>query len=319
MSKRRRVNPWRVVGIGALALLAFGVVFVLFGLWQFQRMERVAVSSALSPASPAGTNYLIVGSDSREGFDPNDPTAAAVLGDGTADDPSERSDTILILRVTGDGARMLSIPRDLWVQHPDGSSGRINAAYRDGPAALISTIRHGIGIPVHHYVEVDFVTFAGLVNSVGGVTIHLDHPARDDRSGLNQPEAGAVTFDGSQALAYVRSRHYAELIDGSWRTDPTGDLGRVQRQQHFLRSVMGEVGSTRNPIELMRISSALAGGLRVDDRMGLVDALRFALRLRGLEPESIELPVYGFRTGSGAAVLGLVQPEADAVLVEFGR
>lgn len=313
---KRRVSPWRIATIALLVLVALVLVFVLYGLWQFQRMDRVAVGSVLSPGSSSGTNYLIVGSDSREGFDPNDPTAGAVLGDDTANDPTERSDTMLVLRVAGDGARMMSIPRDLWVTRPDGSQGRINASYRDGPASLIQTVQ-GLGIPVHHYVEVDFVTFAGLVDAVGGVTLEIPHPARDDRSGLNLPEAGAVTLDGSQSLAYVRSRRYTELIDGSWRTDPTADLGRVVRQQQFLRAVMSEVGATRNPIQLMRISGALAGGLRVDDSMGFFDALGFARRLRGLEPVSVELPVFGFTTSGGASVLGLVEPQAAEVIASF--
>jgi polyisoprenyl-teichoic acid--peptidoglycan teichoic acid transferase len=310
------VSPAKIAGIVAGVMFLAFVAFVLFGLWQWTRVDRVAVGSVLSPASGTGTNYLIVGSDSRAGFDPNDPNAGAVLGDGTAADTSERSDTMLVLRVAGDDSRMLSIPRDLYVTRPDGSQGRINAAYQQGPAALIQTVQ-GLGIPVHRYVEVDFVTFAGMVDAVGGVTIEIPYPARDDGSGLNLPEAGLVRLDGVQSLAFVRSRRYTELIDGSWRTDPTGDLGRVMRQQQFLRAVMAEAGTTRNPIEIMRVSSAVAGGIRIDDRMGLFDALGFARRLRGLEPESVELPVYGFRTGGGAAVLGLSQPQADAVIATF--
>lgn len=314
--KRRQRRTGRIVGIASLALVGLVVSFMLFGVYQFFRMERVDVGYALSGGAASGTNYLIVGSDSRDGFDPTNPNAGAVLGDGTADDPTERSDTMLILRVSGDGAKMLSIPRDLWVRRANGSEGRINASYRDGPEALIQTVV-GLGIPVHHYVEVDFVTFAGLVDAVGGVTIDIPHPARDTHSGLDLPVAGPADLDGTQALAYVRSRRYTELIDGSWRTDPTGDLGRVQRQQLFLRSVMSEVGGTRNPIELMRVSSALADGLRIDNRMGLFDALRFARSLRGLEPESVELPVFPFTTSGGAAVLGLRQPEAEAVIAQF--
>jgi LCP family protein required for cell wall assembly len=305
-----------VVGYGLAGIIGLILLFALYAVVQFQRMDRVEVAHVLSPASDTGTNYLIVGSDSRDGFDSDDPTAGAVLGGGTADDPTERSDTILVLRVTDDGARMMSIPRDLWVARPNGSEGRINASYNDGPAALIQTVQ-GLGLPVHHYVEVDFVTFAGMVDAVGGVEIDFPHPARDEHSGLDQPEAGLVTLDGSQSLAYVRSRRYAELVDGTWRTDPTGDFGRVQRQQTFLRAVMGEVGSTRNPIEIVRVTGAVSGGLRIDDRMGLFDALRFARQLRGLEPETVELPVFGFVAGGGAQVLGLAQPEADAVIASF--
>ncbi len=313
--QRRKVRPRRVVAWVAGGLLAFLVVFVVFGLWQYQRMERVQVASVLSSGG-SGTNYLIVGSDTRRGFDPNDPNSAAVIGDGTAADPTERSDTMVVLRVADDGARMLSIPRDLWVTRPDGSQGRINATYQQGPAALIQTVQ-SLGIPVHHYLEVDFVTFAGMVDAVGGVTLEFAHPAQDPGSGLDIPHAGPVTLDGTQALAYVRARRYTELVDGSWRADPTGDLGRGLRQQQFLRAVMGEVGSTRNPIELMRVSGALADGLRVDDNLGLFDALGLARRMRGLDPESVELPVYGYRTSGGASVLGLSQPQAEEVLARF--
>jgi len=296
-------------------LVALLVAFLLFMLWQFSRIERVEVGDVLSPEG-SGTNYLIVGSDSREGFDPNAPNAGAVMGDG-ADGSGQRSDTMLILRTSDDGNLMTSVPRDLWVTRADGSEGRINAAYRDGPASLIQSIQQGVGIPVHHYVEVDFVTFAGLVDSVGGVVIDFPYPARDTHSGLDVPQAGPVTLDGTQALAYVRSRHYEELIDGNWVGDPTGDLGRVQRQQAFLRAVMGEVGSTKNPIELMGIASSLADGLRIDDEMSTWDALTFARHMRGLDPEPVEIPTYGYRTSDGAAVLGLVEPDADAVIARF--
>lgn len=296
-------------------LLALLLGFLLFMLWQFSRIERVEVGDTLASGG-SGTNYLIVGSDSRDGFDPNAPNAGAVLGEG-AEGSGQRSDTMLVLRTSPDGDLMTSVPRDLWVTRADGSEGRINAAYRDGPPALIASIEQGVGIPIHHYVEVDFVTFAGLVDAVGGVVIDFPHPARDTRSGLDAPQAGPVTLDGTQALAYVRSRHYEELIDGNWVADPTGDLGRVQRQQVFLRSVMGEVGSTRNPFELMSIASALSDGLRIDDQMGVWDAFTFARDMRGLEPESVEIPTYGYRTSGGAAVLGLVEPDAAAVIARF--
>lgn len=298
-----------------VALVALVLLFVLFGLWQFNRVEKVAVGDVLSPGGGGGTNYLIVGSDSREGFDPEAPNAGAVVGPGAEVGNGQRSDTMLILRTSDDGALMTSVPRDLWVQRADGTEGRINAAYRDGPALLIQSIQQGVGIPIHHYVEVDFVSFSGLVDAVGGVTIEFPHPARDTHSGLDVATAGPVELDGIQALAFVRARHYEQLIGEGWVTDPTGDLGRVQRQQAFLRAVMSEVGGSRNPIEVMRVSSSLAGGLRIDDSMSFLDALRFARSMRGLEPESIEIPTYPFRAGD-AAVLGLADG-ADAVIARF--
>ena len=169
---------------------------------------------------------------------------------------------------------------------------------------------------MHRYLEVDFVTFAGLVDAVGGVTIDFPYPAHDEWSGLAVEQTGPVELNGEMALAYVRARHYTETIDGRQVTDPTGDLGRVTRQQVFLRTVLGKLGDSRNPFSLMRAASSVTGGLRIDDTMSLVDALRFAWRMKGLEPEPAVLPTTGERIG-GAAVLLLVDDEAQPVFDLF--
>jgi LCP family protein required for cell wall assembly len=302
--------------LAPLLLAAFGW---LYASSKFNDIERVPVSSVLTPTGGDGTNYLIVGSDSRDavveqgGTDPNvQPNSESPSG--------QRSDTMLLLRTTGDGALMMSIPRDLFVTLPDGEEGRINGAYNDGPAALIQTIQSNLQLPIHRYIEVDFVTFSGLVDALGGITLGADIipcPAFDPRAGLNIPSAGPVELDGATALGFVRSRNYTEVCDGVERTDPTGDIGRVKRQQAFLRTVMAEAGNSRNPLTLMRIADSVSGGLRIDDGMGLVDAIRFAWNMGHLDPESVELPTFGFRTSAGASVLGLVEEEAPAVLERF--
>lgn len=286
-----------------LVLVGFGA----YGCSKFNGIERVELAAVLDAPSDAGTNYLIVGSDSRE---------------GTADEAEvsgERSDTILVMRVTGDGTTLMSIPRDLYVTIADtGEESRINAAYNGGPSRLVRTVQSELGLPVHHYLEVDFVSFAGLVDAVGGVTIEFEYPASDQQSGLSVPVAGPAELDGEQALAYVRSRQYTETIDGEQVTDPTADLGRVERQQEFLRAVMGEVSASRNPLELARMAGSVSGGLRVDDALSFLDAVSLARRLSGADPTSLTLPTEGFRTDGGAAVLRLVQPDAEAVLAQMG-
>jgi LCP family protein required for cell wall assembly len=302
-----------VLGIAALLLLVV-VGFFAYGFAQYRGIERVAAGDALS-AGGSGTNYLIVGSDTREGVDPGDPNAGAIIGDGT--ETGQRADTMLLLRLEDGGAKLMSIPRDLWVNRPDGTEGRINAVFRDGPDALVTTVKNNLGVPVHHYMEIDFVSFSGLVDALGGVTINVPNPAFDPKSGLNIPVAGEVELDGTQALAFVRSRTYTEIIDGQERVDPTADLGRVQRQQQFLRSVMAEVGASRNPIALAGMSSAVADGVRIDDSMSFGDVIGLARSMRGLEPVSVELPVFGFTTSGGASVLGLADG-SDAALAEMG-
>jgi LCP family protein required for cell wall assembly len=297
-----------------LLLLAAVVGGWLYGRSVFNRIEKVQVSDVLSDGGN-GTNYLVVGSDSR------DPTAIAEAGlnplafgdDGT----SQRSDTMLLLRFADGEARMMSIPRDLYVPiaETDGS-GKINAAYHGGPRRLILTVQEALGIPVHHYLEVDFVSFASLVDSLGGVTIDFPNPAFDNNSGLKVDQAGPAVLDGPQALAFVRSRHYTEVIDGRNREDPTADLGRVVRQQQFLKAVFSKLGESRNPITLARAASSASSGLRIDDGMSLIDAARLAWRLRSLDPTPVVLPVENGRNGSGA-VLFLVQPAADEALAQL--
>jgi LCP family protein required for cell wall assembly len=299
--------------VSALVLLA-GALFA-FGWWQFRRIDKVAVAS-LSGAGGQGTNYLIVGSDSRQGIDPQAPDAGAFLGEAVS---GERTDTIMVLRMQGSGSALLSIPRDLWVKNPvTGEMGRINSVYHDGPAALVQAVRN-LGIPVQHYVEIDFVSFAKLVDAVGGITVEFPHPARDTHSGLDVPTAGRVTLDGAQALAYVRSRYYEELVDGSWRTDPTSDLGRVQRQRAFLQALLSKMASTKNPVALARLASAMGGGMRIDDRLTYLDALGLLWQVRGgFHPESLTLPVTNRTTSGGAAVLDLDTAQARPLISRFG-
>jgi LCP family protein required for cell wall assembly len=299
------------VVLGVAVLL---VVLVGFGLWMFlsfRRVERIDLSDVLDPVSGESVNYLLVGSDSRENLDPEAPEAEEPSVEG------QRADTIILLRVGPEGSLMMSIPRDLWVTNAaTGKKGRVNGAYNDGPANLVNTVKVNLGVPINHYAEVDFASFAGVIDAVGGITIDFPHPALDRSSGLNILAAGPQNLDGTMALAYVRSRHYTEVIDGREVEDPTGDLGRQQRQQLFLTTALSEVGTTRNPWELARAASAMSGGLAVDSGLGFGEALSLARRLGSASPESVVLPTEGARIG-GAAVLLLQEEEAQPVLDRF--
>ncbi|MCO8128847.1 LCP family protein [Acidimicrobiia bacterium EGI L10123] len=312
----RRTVVRTVLGIFlVLALLAVGGL--LYGYQQFRSIERVELADVL--ASADGTNYLIVGSDTRAGISPDDPNAGAILGPDAQGGEPERSDTIMILRVDGEGSRMLSVPRDLLVTISEtGQTTRINAAFNGGPHRLIATLRDQLQLPIHHYLEIDFVAFRDLVDALGGITIDFPHPASDHMSGLNVPEAGPQVLDGTQALAYVRSRYYTETIDGRQVTEPTGDIGRTVRQQQFLSAVVSEMSGERNPLRLARMTSSMAAGMRIDDQMSYLDAVRLALRMRGMELEPTALPTSNRTLGSGAQVLDLVQPGADEILARFG-
>ena len=321
--KRRRFLPHRpklrrvimllpiLIPLLVIALVAGGL---LYANAKFNQLHRVAVGSALSSGG-SGTNILLVGSDSRDV-----PGAAAI--DGTPVEPipiGERSDTMMVLRLDGSGAHVLSVPRDLIVTIAGtGKRDRVNTAYNKdlggGPVRLIETVKAGLGIPIQRYMEVDFATFAGVVDAIGGITINFPHPASDTVTGLDVKTAGPTKLNGTQALAYVRSRHYTELINGKKVEDPTADLGRIMRQQAFLTAVFGKVGKSRNPITLLKVSGQVVDGLRVDDKLGFFDAVRLGWDLKGLNPAPVALPV---AVNSDNATLHLVQPDAQKALAAF--
>jgi LCP family protein required for cell wall assembly len=313
----RRVR--RRLARAGLVLAVLLVVVAGTGLWYawktFRTIERVEVAAVLTPESGSEVNYLIVGTDSRDGLGDDVGNKEVVVGDGVA---GQRSDTLVLMRVGKDGNRMLPLPRDLYLPIADTKgSERINTAIQGGPSRLIKTVQQSLSLPVHHYVQIDFAGFLGLVDAVGGVTIEFDAPAFDDKSGLDITTPGPHKLDKDMALAYVRSRAYTRIVDGKPVVDPTADLGRIQRQQTFLRAVMAEVGATRNPITLARIGDAIASNMKIDDALGFGASIGLARKLAGLNPETVDLPVTPTRTKAGADVLLLKQPGATEALDRF--
>ena len=289
----------RIVTVVVVLGLLGTVAGYLYAKSQFDKIEKVPVGAALAGHS-GGTNYLLVGTDNRPG----------VLGN--------RSDTMLVLRIAHGTSTIMSIPRDLFVTIP-GLPGqhRINTAYNSGPVALIRTVQETLGIPIDRYIEINFVSFAGVVDALGGITIDFPNPASDPKSGLNITQTGPVQLDGEQALAYVRSRTYTEVINGQTHVDGTADLGRVKRQQAFLRAVLGKAGASKNPFKLTKIAHALTGGLKIDEHMTLLNALRFAWSMGKLNPETITLPTTPHTTTGGAQVLLLKDAEAAPILARM--
>jgi polyisoprenyl-teichoic acid--peptidoglycan teichoic acid transferase len=286
---------------------------------KYSRLARVELGSVLAEevASDEPQNLLLVGIDSAANLDPDDPVSAGR-------DAALRSDTMMVLRVDPgtEQAHLLSIPRDLWVPLASGGNQRINTAIQIGGAPeLIDTIEGYLGIPIHHYAQVDFAAFRELVEVVGGVEVWFDHPTRDRQAGLSVPDPGCVLLDPDQALAYVRARHLQTLVDGRWRTDPTGDLGRMSRQQDFIvRAVRRAISrGARNPVTLDRLIDAALAAVTVDDQWRAEDMAALAGRFRLFDPDRLirhALPVADASIG-GAAVLRLVDDEARPTLDLF--
>lgn len=255
-----------------------------------QTTDPDAPVETFPPAEPGARNILITGADNNACLDPDSPYAPAF---GDREGAGERSDTIMMWRVNPATSQVaiLSFPRDLWLKIDGRSSkGRINEAYeRNDPQRLINTIRENFGIETDHFVQVDFCAFKELVDAVDGVAVPFETPVRDGATGLAVPEAGCFTFSGEHALAYVRSRKIEYLTeDGRWERDGTSDLGRISRQQDFIRRVGDELLSNAFSPDVVRTLFDVSRNYIVtDDELTLEKVLEFSGVLQNTDPANI--------------------------------
>ena len=263
-------------------------------------------SSIAGTVAGEPANYLLVGTDSRQGLDPD-------LAGFTDDNESgcNCTDTIMVLRVDPKAgeAQILSFPRDLFIPIAGtGESSRINSAHAKGEQTLIDTIQENFGLTINHYVEIDFVGFEKLVNAVGGIPMWFDAPVRDTHTGLVVPEPECQVLDGEQARKFVRSRFLQYRgDDGKWHSDPTADLGRITRQQIFIRSAVSKaVGKgLTNPVTLNQLVSAGVENVRLDRHLDSRDLLSLGRQFAAFDANELvgySIPSTPFRTAAGAAV-----------------
>jgi LCP family protein required for cell wall assembly len=301
-----------VLGLGVVVVvLALGgtavAAWLVMSLGEIDRYEDLSTDAA-----PAGEprNYLVVGSDSRA--ESTDGSAGSVRG--------QRSDTIMVVRLdpATNHADMLSIPRDLVVPIAGtGDEARINSAYSQGRQVLIDTLRDNFGIEVNHYVEIDFRGFQELVQAIGGVSLWLEDAVKDRASGLYVTDRGCVTLDGEQALAFARSRQMQYMTPDGWsRPDPFADLGRIQRQQVFIRRALTRAlhEARSNPLTFRDLVSIGVSSVGID---GGTDPLELARQFKDFDTDDLttySVPVV--ESGDGATVL-LDDEAAEPVFAVF--
>ncbi|HUF99660.1 MAG TPA: LCP family protein [Ilumatobacter sp.] len=250
--------------------------------------ETTTSTTEVPLAEPDAANFLITGADNGDCVDADDPT----VGNRGS---SARSDTIMVWRINPKTNQLavLSFPRDLYVAIPGNGRQRINQAYRrDKPQLLIDTIDQNFGVPIDHYIQVDFCAFRRLVEAVGGIEVPFEFPARDSASLLNVPEAGCQLLDADMALSYVRSRKYQyedPAGSGNWRTDGTSDFGRIARQQDFIRRVIAKVidEGLYKPEVVSGLLNVNSEYIVIDDELTLEKTLEFANTLRLMNPAEI--------------------------------
>ena len=294
MSVRRR---WpRAVTVAVLGLAVLVVVAVAAG-YGYARLRIGEVASVhvpgLAPAPPPGRpmNLLVVGSDTRQRLGRQDRGQfGAVQG--------QRGDVILLVHLVPATHRawLLSIPRDLYVPVAGtGGRAKIDAALAKGPEQLVETIRADLGIPVSHYLLVDFDGFRAVVDAIGGIRLDFPDAVRDDdhghnNSGLAVATPGCRHLDGTQALALARSRYYQYRgADGVWHADPGYDLGRIRRQQVLLRALAAQAlrRGLADPLRANAILAAAAGHLTRDDTLTVGEAVQLAGQFRRLRPGAL--------------------------------
>jgi LCP family protein required for cell wall assembly len=306
-----------------LACAASAVAAGYFGL-RFSQIDRVKDIDIAAARAGEPANYLLVGTDSRQGLDPNDPDTAGFTGDGQTG--CDCTDTIMVLRVDPQEqqAQILSFPRDLWIPIADtGKKARINSAHAHGEQVLIDTIQQSFGVTINHYVEIDFVGFEKLVDAVGGIPMWFDAPVRDLNTGLSIPEAECQVLDGEQARRFVRSRYLDYLgEDGKWHRDGTADLGRITRQQIFIRRAISKAVSKglTNLRTLNELVSAGVDNVRLDEHLDASDLVDLGRQFAGFNSDELvgySIPSEQYRTSAGADVQLPLMRAAEPILNIF--
>jgi LCP family protein required for cell wall assembly len=241
-----------------------------------------SVCPACAPQeAQAPMNVLVLGSDSRAVLDPQD--LQHYDPNHTDRNSGQRADSIVLLHVDPTAAKAvaLALPRDLRVPAPGGGFQKINGFYNQGVTAMVKAVHDFTGLPVNHYVEVNFNSFRTITNALGGVNVRFTRKVLDTDSGLNQP-AGCNPLTGDQALAFVRVRH----IDS--------DYGRIARQQLFVKLMMEKVlsaGTLLNPQKVVNLINLGAGYVGHDSGLGLSTMSSMALRFRHFSSNDLDFRV----------------------------
>ncbi|MCB1247029.1 MAG: LCP family protein, partial [Acidimicrobiia bacterium] len=302
---KRRKRGWSLpqkIVVGMLFLMVAGVFGGYFFLQYTEgKIDRIASDDLTSLdtapiASGQSETFLLVGVDDRSTL-PDD------WEDHFGDFAGRRTDVMMLVHITDSaGIQMLSVPRDLRSDIPGHGTNRVNAAYvMGGPDLLVQTIQQETGIPINHYVEIDFAGVGAVVDSLGGVTLDFPYPGRDEKSGFSI-DAGTHTLNGEQAVAYARSRHYQERRDGGWTGTGGGDIARTGRQQQILIALFSQVTSPSSAFNLPSFLPTFADQITADEGVSLglmADIGRRALTIDSRDIDAVTLPVQGASGADG--------------------
>ena len=238
--------------------------------------------------------------------------------EGSTGDGSEKSDTMIIASINSrtDEITLVSLMRDCYVVIPGYGENKLNAAYSFGGAELLmDTIEYNFGIAVEDYVSVNFVSFANVVDSVGGIDIEISDAEAQEINTIMQAEVNSIMGDdvlddlldgggelhlnGKQALSYARIRYIGNA-----------DFERTERQRRVIELVMDKVKSF-DPTILPNVASSVLPG--VETNMTTAELYWLSLKVPfivGYERQQLQVPAEG-------TYYGQIMDCGDSLIVDF--
>ena len=336
---RSRRRWWWAAGSLVTVLVVLAGAVAGYGWYlnnQIHRIDLKNLTSAPVKGADAGTeNILMIGSTSRCALKVQNP-AYGLCSQGVT---GVNSDVVMILHLNPatNSLSILSIPRDLFAPNARAEgANKIDAALYEGPDQLIKAIEEDLGIPIQHFVELNFDSFINVVNALGGIKMYFPEPVYDAYSGLNIQTTGCLALNGTQALQVVRARHLQYKGTGVTTRDPSywpqeneSDLARIRRDHEFLRVLANAVKQKGlgNPITDNQLVSGVVGQLTVDSGLSATDMISLTLGFHGVDVNrapQLTLPVqvdqfgdYIYKGGAYGNIEFPAEPQDHAAVDRF--
>jgi LCP family protein required for cell wall assembly len=337
-SKRRRRLKWTLGVVGIVVVLVVGGVggYAYYLNHLVHRITVKGLAAGETQGSESGTeNILLVGSTDRCAL------KKQYIGYGICNQGVNgiNSDVVMILHLnpTTHTVSILSIPRDLFIPNARiGGANKIDAALYQGPTQVVAAIQEDFGIPIQHYVELNFDSFASVVNALGGINMYFPEPVYDAESDLDVKTVGCVHLNGFHALQVVRARHLVHKGPGvtsnnpaNWTPEAQSDLARIRRDHEFLRVLATAVAKKglSNPLTDRDIIAGVAPDLTVDSGLSVTHMLNLVLTYHSVNIDGapqLTLPVledtfgsYQYKGGDYGDVEFPTQPLDQSVVNAF--
>jgi LCP family protein required for cell wall assembly len=277
-----------------------------------RNIRRIPGAFPAEPNRPArapgrAQNWLLVGSDRRADQATTGRDATQPLWRYGA----QRADTIMLVHLPADRDRayLVSFPRDAWVPIQGHGNAKLNAAFSlGGPPLLIATVERLTGVRVDHFAILDFEGFRSMTDALGGVEVRVTRTVWAPAQRVVWP-AGTHHLDGARALDFVRQRHNL----------PGGDLGRIKRQQAFLKALARQAvdrGTLTNPLKLNAFLEAATKAVSADESLTTSTLRSLALQFRSVRPGDlvfVTAPVVGMGTEGRQSVVYLDRAKGQSL------